>query len=220
MTAVLVLHDIGDEAGGGPWRDAFGRSGWDGPVLAPDLPGHASEPPPIGGNYDLADAAFLGARVLTERGLDGPPVIVGVGANGWSAELLALGGRAAGLVLVDGLNGPWLDPVETTEVGVNWLRALLADPVAVAPAPTPTPTGGLDPRLRHRIRPHGDRATAERAAAAVRVPVLVVETPASSLGPAERDDLVARFPDASTVELPAATPAAVATAVHAWWPTA
>ncbi|MDQ1403301.1 MAG: hypothetical protein QOG03_1617, partial [Actinomycetota bacterium] len=45
---VLVLHDVGDERGGEPWRQALGTAGWSGPVLAPDLPGHAGAPPPIG----------------------------------------------------------------------------------------------------------------------------------------------------------------------------
>jgi pimeloyl-ACP methyl ester carboxylesterase len=211
-TPLLVLHDIADEAAGSPWQVAFERCGWPGPVLAPDLPGHGDEPAPVGGAYDIADAAFFGADLLVGSGTTSP-VVVGVGVNGWAAQLLALGGLAAGLVLVDGLNGPWTDPESATEDSTAWHRAVVADPAAMVPPPSGV---RLDPRLRHGIRPHGDREMARRTAAALTVPVLVVESPRSPLAPAERADIVDRMAVATMTELAAPTPAAVAATVMSW----
>jgi hypothetical protein len=82
----------------------------------------------------------------------------------------------------------------------------------------PVPAGAsLDPRLRHKLRPHGDRALAERAAAALAVPVLVVESPRSPLDPAERGEIAALMPEVTVVELAEPTPAAVAEATRSWW---
>ena len=213
-TPVLVLHDVGEERGGSDWLVAFEVGGWPGPVLAPDLPGHAGQPAGVGGAYELADAAFVSLGILAGAGNAGPPLVVGVGVNGWSAQILALGGRAAGLVLVDGLNGPWEEPVAAVAAGRQWVRDLAADPDAMAPAP---PGASLDPRLRHKLRPHGDRVLAERAAVGLTLPVLVVESPRSPLAPAERAGITDLMPAVSVVELAESTPAAVAEATRSWW---
>jgi len=133
-TPVLVLHDAGDVGGGGPWRIALTEAAWTGPVLAPDLPGHGGAPAPSGGAYEPADAVL---HVLAHVAPDGGPrpVVVGVGVHGWAAQLLALGGRSSGLVLVDGLGGPWMGPVEATDRVRRWLRAISDDPDAVGPPP-------------------------------------------------------------------------------------
>lgn len=212
-TPVLVLHDVADPAGGAPWEAAFEAGGWPGPVVAPDLPGHGRRPAPTGGSYELADAAFAAVRALADAAPADPPVVVGVGLHGWAAEILALGGRAAGLVLVDGLHGPWVDPATAVEAGRRWLRSVAADPAALAAAPA----GHLDPRLEHRLVPHGDRRLAERAAAGLTVPVLVIESAASPLAAAGRDEVVGRMADATVVELIAGDPTAVAGATSAWW---
>jgi pimeloyl-ACP methyl ester carboxylesterase len=212
--ALLVLHDIGDGAGGAPWRMAFDRAGWPGPVLAPDLPGHGGAPAPLDGVYELSDAALTAVRLFGEAGPGHePPVVVGVGVNGWSAQVLALGNRAAGLVLVDGLNGPWADPATVIGSGRRWLRAIADDPAAVALAPT----DGLDPRLRHGVAPHRDRRLAERAAAALPVPVLLVETAESPVTAADRDDIAARIQTVTVLELEARGPTAVAEHTVSWW---
>ncbi|QGG96710.1 alpha/beta fold hydrolase [Actinomarinicola tropica] len=215
MTApILVLHAPGDPAAGAPWRGALEGAGWDGPVVAPDLPGHGDAPPPTGGHHELADAAFAAVGYLADAGLDGePPVVVGIGANGWPAQLLALGGRARALVLVDGLGGPWRTAPEAVAARRDQLRALAADPAAVAPHAGP----GTDPRLAHGPRPHDSRDLAWRAARAATVPTLLIESPAS---PTPRDDL----PDlvdawASPVDLrrvPGADPTTVAAHVTGW----
>ena len=210
--SLLVLHDVGDAAGSGPWAAALVEAGWRGRIVAPDLPGHAGAPPPVGGHHEMCDAAFVASAVLGDLG-SGPLVALGVGTNGWSAQVLALGGRATALVLVDGLGAPWLDADEVVQLQIDRLRAIADDPAALAPAPA----GVLDPRLRHGVGHLADLDFARRAAAATPVPVLVIETPASAATPAERRDLVARFPaGGELVEVDEANPRAVARAVVGW----
>jgi pimeloyl-ACP methyl ester carboxylesterase len=207
---ILVLHEVGDAAGGGPWRSALGDAGWAAEdVIAPDLPGHAGAPPPVGGGYDPADAAFFAAPLLPAE----PGLVVGVGVNGWPAQVFALGGKASGLVLVDGLGGPWHDPGQAIAAGVSWLRAVSADPDAMAPSP---PGTDLDPRLRHPLTPMASRSHALRMASSMPVPVLVVESPASGLDPADADDLASHFPTLlGLVRLPDRRPSSVVPAITA-----
>lgn len=212
MTALLVLHAPGDERGGARWREAFDRADWFDKLLAPDLPGHAGAPPPTGGAYESVDAAFAVLGLLADLG-DERPVIMGIAQNGWPAELLALGGRAAGLILVDGLGGPWVDARGWIDEGRRWLRAIADDPLSLSPAPA----GEHDPRLRHGIPGMTSRSMAERAAAELTVPLLVIETPSSALSAEERDDLVRLIPGVTTVvELGDRDPATVVDRVGAW----
>jgi hypothetical protein len=221
MTQLLVLHAVGDPDGGAPWARAFGAADWPGSVHAPDLPGHAGREPPLGGAYHRTDPALVGALVLAERpdnGQAAPAVVAGVGPSGWGAQLLALGGRAAALVLVDGIGGPWLPAPDAVAAERQWLRNLADDPDAIDPAPAGAP---LDPRLRHGVPGQTDRGLALRAAGAIPVPVLVVETrppPRALLSPGEVDEMVAAFPAAELVRLEAASPEDVAHAVTEWAP--
>lgn len=193
---ILVLHQLGDEAGGRPWAAALNRAGWTGPVLAPDLPGHAGAPAPVGGAYELLDPAVEAGRLLAADAFGGAaPVVVGIGVSGWSAWMVAAAGRSAGLVLVDGLGGPWLDPVGAIGQGREWLRALADDPAAIDPPPA---RGGLDPRLRHSVPPLSSREGVVDAAACTTVPVLIVTSPRSPLDIADIDDLAAHFASAVT----------------------
>ena len=211
--ALLVLHEMGAAGAGGPWRAAFEAAGWPGPLVVPDLPGHGGAPAPPGGCYDLVDPALAGDRALEEAAGEGPAVVLGVGVTGWSAQVLAVGGRAAAVVLVDGLNGPWVAPAENIGAGHRWLRAVADDPDAVADPPA----GGPDPRALHGVVPHGDRDLAERAAAVMPVPVLLVETPASPLRREEVDDLAARYANGAAVVRPGQSdPDAVAAEVVTW----
>jgi pimeloyl-ACP methyl ester carboxylesterase len=182
-------------------------------VRAPDLPGHGATPPPVGGSYELADAVFAVLPSLAGGSPGSEPVVVGVGTNGWSASVLALGGRAAALVLVDGLGGPWVDAPMAIAAGRDWLRAIADDPAALAPAPAEGP----DPRLRHGVPPHGSRSLAERAAGATAVPALLVETPASAVAAADVAALAGCFGGGAVVTgLADGTADAVAAAVVAW----
>lgn len=216
--AILVLHAPGDPAAGRPWRDALAATRWEGPVLAPDLPGHGEAPPPVGGDHELADAAFEAMRTLVDAGLSrARPVVVGVGANGWAAQLLALGGRARALVLVDGLGSPWVTAEEGARLDRERMRALSDDPAALAPHTG----GGLDPRLAHGPHPHGSRDLALRAARAVAVPTLVVESPRSTTPAADRDALRAEWSAPVEIALVPDTDApTVVDALVAWWTTA
>ena len=208
--AVLVIHDAGDPAAGSAWSDALVAAGWSGPVHAPDLPGHGATPAPEGGAYELVDAAFAVLGLLDGAGAD-PPVLVGAGANGWAAQLLALGGRASALALVDGLGGPWLQAAAAVARERDWLRAVFDDPAATAPAPT----GVVDPRFRHVVPRQTSIDLARRGAAALPVPVLVLESPASLVG-AHRAELVRRIPDADSAHVPGPSAEAVAPHLVAW----
>lgn len=211
---LLVLHDVGDASGGAPWAAAFVHAGWGARVLAPDLPGHAGAAAPEGGNHEAGDATFVAVRVLSEAGVaNGEAVVLGAGVNGWSAQLHGLGGRAAAVVLVDGLGGPWLPVREQVLAGVERQRAIAADPAALAPMPAGAP---LDPRLAYGLPTHGSRRMAFEAAAVMPVPVVVVETPASATPADDAAALAGAMAAGGTlVHVDDGTPATVASAVVA-----
>ena len=206
MTDVLVLHDLGAQ-GGGEWAAAF--VDWPGRVLVPDLPGHNGVPPPVGGQYETGDAVFVALGALRDAPSD-DLVVVGVGHSGASAQILALGGRAAGLVLVDGLGGPWLGPVEIDARARDMRRRILATPAAMSePA-----HGASDPRAT-MVAGAADRAFAVRQAEAMPVPTLLIETPASSTPDAH--DLASHFGQATLEHLDVRHADRVAGIVRSWW---
>jgi hypothetical protein len=203
MTAVVVLHDLGAEAAGAPWR-TVAPSGW----AAPDLPGHGETPAPRHGAYDP-----MGPVTLARWALAGQGLVVGVGQNAHAALILAAGGGCDAVAIVDGLWGPWPAPDAAIDEMYAGLRALLADPRAVAAAPP----SGLDPRTRHGYGVHISPAFAQRFWGAVTCPVLAVETPASPTPADERSERVTWFGGPTTlVELEAHDPAAVTAAISAW----
>ena len=207
MTSLLALHDLG-AVGGGPWRTAFDTS-WPGTVVAPDLPGHGDAAPPVGGCYELGDAVFAVADHLPEP--DGvPPVVLGVGRNGFAAQILALAGRASALVLVDGLGGPWLDVPARNDALREARRTLLDTPAALEPHLP----GTTDPRATLVLGPT-DREHALRRCGALPVPTLVVETPDSPTPDAEV--LTSTIPRGELVRVPSGAPAVVTGAVIEWW---
>jgi hypothetical protein len=198
---LLVLHAFGDPAGGAPWRAALESGGWAGEWRAPDLPGHGAAPAPVGGFYEQTDPAVVGLRTLVDACWTDRPVVVGVGPSAVGAELLALGGRTAHLVLVDGLGPPWPVSADAAMAAeYEWLRAVAAD----------TATGQPDPRIRHGYSPRAEQRATERYRAGITTAVLAVETGASPTPEAEVDDRLAAFGGPATcVRLPAADPAAV-----------
>jgi hypothetical protein len=174
------LHRLGDERGGAEWREALTNEGWPGPWSAPDQPGHATAPWEAD-YYEAAHLVIAPLRHLHETEWSERPVVVAVGVQSAAAELLALGGRAAAIVLVDGPAGPWpegADEIQHAEYA--WLRVLADDPEAQAPAPY----GRTDPRTRHGCTPRHDPAYAAKQRAAVSVPVL-------ELGAASAPDVLA-----------------------------
>ena len=196
MTAppsVLVLHDLGAPQGATPWPDAFAAAGWPGRVIAPDLPGHAGTPPSVGGPHDLADPAFFVATLDLSAPVD---VVVGVGASGWSAQLVALGGRARAVALVDGTGAPWRDRRQQLLELRRRAQALLrlaVDPADHAP-------GRLAPALVHPPLRHGSERLAHRVVAALDVPLLVIEPDRHGLSDEALDELVASATSTATVE--------------------
>ena len=93
------------------------------------------------------------------------------------------------------------------------MRAVLADPAALAPPPP----DALDPRLRHGFPSIWERAFTEARRRAITVPVLALESPASPTPAGERDPRVAAFGgDAHAEEIAEASPQAVSAALSAW----
>lgn len=208
MIALLVLHDAG-APGGGEWAEAF--ADWPGRVLAPDLPGHNGTPPPVGGHHEVGDAVYV-ALDLLRPDPPGELLVIGVGRGGAAAQILALGGRAVGLVLVDGLGGPWLDDDQTDRAYWEMGRRILDTPAALAmPA-----VGADDPRATMVVNAP-DRGFAVRQAEAMPVPTLLIETPWSPTPDA--DGLAAHFADATLTRLDSRDPERVATVVRSWWRT-
>lgn len=203
---LVVIHDLG-APGGTEWAEAL--ASWPGAVLAPDLPGHGAAPMPAGGHYEIGDAVYPVLDLLRRR----PPAeraVLGIGRNGATARLLATGGRAAALVLVDGLGGPWLDVAGRDRMARAARRQILETPPAVG-AP---PAGEPDPRALLVPGP-SDRAFLVGQLDAIEVPTLVIESPASSTPDAE--DLVGHLADATLVRVPDPSPVTVAGAVLEWW---
>jgi pimeloyl-ACP methyl ester carboxylesterase len=208
---LLFLHDVGDAEGAHRWRPL--AEGWPGPVLVPDLPGHGVTPPEEGAYYAPGDAALYAVRALRAAGVDGTPVAAGHGWGAFGAELLAAAGRAAALVLVDGLGGPWVSWSELIHVQHDWLHEVLADPASLA-AP---PADALDPRLRHGFPSIWERTFTEARRDAITVPALALESPASPTPPSERAERIAAFGGETRLEeLNEVSPQAVLDALTAW----
>ena len=180
MSALLVVHDIGDPKGGSRWSELV--AAWPGAALAPDLPGHGETPPPTGASYALADAAVYAWRSAEDAGITTDDVVVlGHASAGFAAELLAAGGRASKLMLVDALGPPWDTVDEIVADQHRFLREVFADPDALAP-----PGRVPDPRLAHAFSSIWEPGFIHDLRSSISVPVLAVETPATLTPTAER----------------------------------
>ncbi len=206
MRPVLVLHELGDERGGMPWREAFSAAGFP-HVIAPDLPGHCGQAAPVGGNYTMTEAGFAVAGLLANGLQLEEHIVVGIGQSGWSAQILAMAGHIQGLVMVDGIGGPWIDARSRVLQRRTRSRAIVSDPEALGDFNG----GGMDPRLRHVIASHGDRELAQRAAALTLVPTLVLESTSVA-----DDELIAGFGAGCERQELKVTPQSVAEAVAVW----
>jgi len=202
MTVVL-LHDLGAEEAGEPWR-AAAPDDW----VVPDLPGHGSTPAPRHGAYDPMSPVTIARWALDGRGL-----VVGVAQNAHGALILAAGRGCEAVAVVDGLWHPWEEPADAIEAMYAGLRGILGDPGATAPAPA----SGLDPRTKHGYGVHMSPAFAQRFWSAIDCPVLAIETPASTTPPAEREERLSWFGgDTTLVVLSDVDPAAAVSAVREW----
>lgn len=150
------------------WQARLEASGLTGETIAVDVDFHISE---------LADVVIDAIRALGPEPRE-ISVVVGVGAGGRAAQLMALAGRSAALVLVDGLTHRFAEPVDVIAARMEWMRRRV--------------DGELPPVPRIE-----SRSFAERAAAAVGVPTLVVETTGSESPSEVVDALVAAFPKAT-----------------------
>lgn len=203
MSSVVLLHDLGAEDAGEPWRTVSPLD-WH----IPDLPGHGMTPAPRHGAYDP-----MGPVTLARWALDGSGIAVGVGQNAHGALILAAGRACDAVAVVDGLWGAWQEPVEAVDLMYANLRAILDDVGSVAPAPR----SGLDPRTRHGYGVQVSPSFLAKLWGAITCPVLVIETPASATPPDERAARTALFGgEVTMVELDAGSPAAVVAAVREW----
>jgi hypothetical protein len=205
---LLVLHAFGHAAGGAPWRAALALGSWAADWRAPDLPGHGDAAMPLGGCYEVTDPAAVGLRARVDAAWDEPPLVVGVGASAVGAELLALGGRAVALVLVDGLGGPWAASAADVVAGqYAWLRAV-ADDGAV---------GQPDPRTAHGYPEPVEREPYARFRACIDVPILAAETPSSPTPQSEVEDRLSMFGrPADLVRIDSRAPDVVLAAIREW----
>ena len=207
MTTVL-LHDLGDPSGGAIWRSTA-------PVdwVIPDLPGHGATPAPRTGHYDPMAAVALARWAI---GGDPDAQVIGVAGNAHSALVHAAdGGCAGGVVVVDGLWGPWRTAEQEIDVLYATLRGIVADPDATGPPPVT----GLDPRTTYGYGVMSSAHFAKRFWGVIDQPVLAIETPASTTPPGERDERLSWFAGQTTmVELGDRSAAAVIAAVIAWRP--
>jgi pimeloyl-ACP methyl ester carboxylesterase len=207
--SVVLLHDLGDPAGGGAWR-AAAPADW----IIPDLPGHGAAPPPRTGHYDPMSAVAIARWTLAAepRGA-AESTLVGVGQHAHGALVHAAGGGCDRVVVIDGLWGPWRTPTEEVDEFYAMLRAIASDPAAIGPAPE----SGLDPRATYGYGVMSSAAFARRFWAEIDQPVLAIETPASITPSDERAERLAWFRGPVTlVELDAADPATVVAAIRAW----
>jgi hypothetical protein len=167
MNPLLVLHRFGCEEGGARWREALRDDAWPAEWSAPDLPGHGAASWD-GDCYEPTDLVLAPLRHLRELAWTKPPVVLAILQQHVAAELLALGGRAAGIALVEPRRGPSLYADENQSSEYSWLRAIADDAESQAPAPA----GRTDPRTRHGCTPRYDAGYADRQRAAITVPVL------------------------------------------------
>jgi pimeloyl-ACP methyl ester carboxylesterase len=211
---LLVLHAFGDEEGGAKWRAALDGGAWAGEWRCPDLRGHGRAPAPMGGFYEPTDPAMTGLREILDTAWELRPVVVGVGESSFGAEVLALGGRAGALAVVDGLGAAWPESADAAmRAEYTWLRAIASDPKACAPAPS----GVSDPRIRHGYTPRNDEAYMARHRGAIRCPVLVIESPASPTPPLVVAERVETYGSgAALVQVDDATPMVVLEALRRW----
>jgi hypothetical protein len=203
VTAVFVLHDLGAEEAGAPWR-AVASDRW----VAPDLPGHGATPAPRHGAYDP-----LGPMTIARWSLAGHGLVVGVGQNAHGALILAAGRGCEAVAIVDGLWGPWSDAAAAVDEMYAGIRRMLED----EPATAPPPPSGLDPRTKHGYGVSMSAEFAQRFWGDVACPVLVIETPTSTTPSAERAERTSWFGgDTTLVELASSDPAAVVGAIRDW----
>jgi hypothetical protein len=155
MTPLLVLPRLSDASDAAAWRGALDSDGWDGAWDASDLPRHDY--------FDRADLVMVALQTLREVAWAEAPLVLAVGSQFVVAELLALAGRACGIVLVDAPEVLDVGPDEEQRLQYEWLRRY------------------ADDRGRHQdLAPFCDVAFAARQREAITVPILELRAGARS----------------------------------------
>jgi pimeloyl-ACP methyl ester carboxylesterase len=210
---LLVLHNVGERRGGARWQPLL--DAWPGPAVAPDLPGHGGSDPPLGAKWAPSDLTLFAVRTLAQAGLSAP-VVVGHGWGAWAAELLGAGGRAAAVVLVDGLGPAWQSNEDLEAASRRWVRGLLDDPLVDEPVEVRP-----DTLAAHGFPSVWERRFVTQMRRQVTVPVLALESPLSVTPVGDRPERVGAFGGtASWMPVEAAEPEPVAAVLEkqpAWW---
>ncbi len=206
MTSILVIPDLVGDASVADWRQAAKTSAADGTIDVVGLPGHDDRAQPVGGEYDLVTPGYELAQQLTQNLHRRWDIVVGVGLGGLAANLAVFADRADSLALIDGLGDPWLTTTERTDQRRARMRAIEADPAALAHHHG----GGRDPRLAHGVSAMGSRPMAIRIAAATRVPTLIIV----DRGPCRRPGRRGRIPAGSPADDAVQRPSGVAGLDH------
>jgi len=205
---VVLLHDLGDPAGGADWRTTA-PADW----IVPDLPGHGATPATRTGHYDPMSVVAIGRWAMAHAADARGATLIGIGQNAHGALVDAAGGGCDRVVIVDGLWGRWRTPSEEVDAFYGMIRAIASDRDATA-AP---PASGLDPRATYGYGVMVSPAFCRRLWSAIDQPVLVLETPASVTPPEARPERVSWFGGTTTlVQLDAADPATVVDAIREW----
>ncbi len=206
---LLLIGDIVEGLDAPDWVAALRAAGWSGPVRVHEHPGRTGDDPLTGGNHEALDPAFA----LGGTDAIGPDVVVvGFGRSGPVAQLIGLGGRAAAVVVIDGLGGPFVSPAEQIGSTLAMMRATMLD----EPSHDDPKPGELDRRLGHGLMSHGDLDTAARMLEVMPVPILVLETRASPLPAAAASELADALWHATLLRVDEVDPATVADHVIGW----
>jgi hypothetical protein len=206
---LLLISDIVEGLDGEGWVTAMRAAGWAGPIGVHEHPGRTGDDPLIGGNHEALDPAFA----LGGTDAIGPDVVVvGFGRSGPAAQLIGLGRRAAAVVAVDGLGGPFVPPAEQIGSTLTMMRTTMLDEPSHG-APTP---GEVDRRLSHGLTGHGDRDTAAAMIEVMPVPILVLETSASPVTATVAVELTDAPGHATLLRVDVVDPATIAHHVIGW----
>lgn len=209
MPSILVVPDLVGAATVADWRRAARTVASGGSVDVVGLPGHDEQAQPVGGEYDLVTPGYAVAHELNQNPHERWDIVIGVGLGGLAANLAVFAGRADSLALIDGLGDPWLTTTERTNQRRARMRAIEADPAALAHHCG----GGRDPRLAHGVSAMGSRPMAIRIATATRVPTLIIST-----GDRETDpDVVAAYQQGRQLVSRSGEPEALLLSIIEWW---
>jgi hypothetical protein len=181
---IVPLVFLADFTDPDPGRWAKLGRWWPGPLVRPDSPGWARRSPV--GPHVAGDSAVGALAAIRDLGV--PALVGGHRHGGAGAEIVACTGRAAGVVLVDGLGDPYLEPDASLEFLSGWLGSVLRADTQ----PTPD-SDGPDPIRRHGPPMAAGRLESEARRKATTIPVIAIESPSSPISLAEAERRLAGY---------------------------